>query len=125
MTIKASWHKQQRCDVLEPLFNFCWKAYIIGLKSFRWLHYVGRRLDVREKSRTRPARGRLVPGGSCVRLDCACWLYGSATSHKKFGRDGVWIYQPSLLSRFMNGEEGLVEITEREAMRFIAEHQRK
>ncbi len=44
---------------------------------------------------------------------------------EKFGRDGVWIYQPSLLSRFMNGEEGLVEITEQEAMRFVAEHQRK
>ena len=38
---------------------------------------------------------------------------------EKFGKDGVWVYKPSLLSRFMNGGEGLLEITEREAMDFI------
>lgn len=40
---------------------------------------------------------------------------------EKFGRDGVWTYRPSLISRFMNGEEGLVEITEQEAERLIGE----
>ena len=44
---------------------------------------------------------------------------------EKFGRDGVWTYQPSLLSRFMNGMEGLEEISEEEADRFVSERKRR
>lgn len=38
---------------------------------------------------------------------------------EKFGKDGVWVYKPHLMSRFLNGEEGLVQITEQEAQEFI------
>lgn len=38
---------------------------------------------------------------------------------EKLGKDGVWVYKPHLMSRFLNGEEGLVEITEQEAMALI------
>lgn len=34
---------------------------------------------------------------------------------EKLGRDGVWVFEPYLMSYFLNGEEGLVEITEQEA----------
>lgn len=44
---------------------------------------------------------------------------------EKFGRDGVWVYRPHLISRFANGEEGLEEISEKEAMRLVAERQRQ
>ena len=38
---------------------------------------------------------------------------------EKFGKDGVWIYKPHLMSRFLNGEEGLVEISEKEAKAIV------
>ena len=38
---------------------------------------------------------------------------------EKFGRDGVWVYRPHLISRFANGEEGLEEISEKEAERLV------
>ena len=43
---------------------------------------------------------------------------------EKFGKDGVWIYKPHLMSRFLNGEEGLIEITEEEAKKFVEARRR-
>lgn len=42
---------------------------------------------------------------------------------EKFGKAGSWVYKPYLMSYFMNGEEGLQEISEQEARRIVEERQ--